>query len=313
LSDSAFGSSHKAVFATMYGSLMVPLDRSPVAELALPFAVAIAQRSQAALELVEVHRSYLYDNRHAANAWALKADPAEEDRVRSEERQYLADTSQRVTAGLTVSATTNVLTGSVVDSSAIVDSLLAEARRKSVDLIVMTTRVRGLVSRLGLGSVADEVVRRSHIPVLLIWPGADQPPSAGEPVLKSFLILLDGSPLSEEILVPAVELARLMNARCKLLRVVAPKSGGQAQAEQYLERIAAVPREQGLQVESQVIVAAHPVAAILHAAEAEKSNLIALATHGYGGFKRLVLGSVADQIIRHASLPVLVQCPIPKG
>ena len=299
----------------MYASIMVPLDRAPAAELALPFAVAIAQQAQAELELVEVHRSYLYDNPHAVNAWALKVDAQEEDRVRDEERHYLADTARRVTAGSTLSATTNVLTGSVVDAAAIADSLLIEARRKSVDLVVMTTRVRGLVSRLGLGSVADEIVRRSHIPILLIWPSADHRVSVAEPVLDNFLIPLDGSPLSERILAPAVVLARLMNARCTLLRVVAPKSDAQAQtqqAEQYLERIAAAQRQQGVPIESRVVMAAHPVEVILHEAQTEQSKLIALATHGYGGFKRLVLGSVADQIIRHASLPVLVQCPIAK-
>jgi nucleotide-binding universal stress UspA family protein len=64
-----------------------------------------------------------------------------------------------------------------------------------------------------------------------------------------------------------------------------------------------------VQVQARVVVAKHPVEAILNAAQTEKSNLIALATHGYGGFRRLVLGSVADKIVRHAPLPVLVHCP----
>jgi nucleotide-binding universal stress UspA family protein len=163
--------------------------------------------------------------------------------------------------------------------------------------------------------VADEIVRQSHIPVLLIWPSADHPPAVTEPILDNFLIPLDGSPLSERILAPALQLARLVNARCTLLRVVTPNSGAgaQTQADQYLEQIAAAARrQQGIQIQSRVVIAAHPAEVILNAAQTEQNNLIALATHGYGGFKRLVLGSVADQIIRHASLPVLVQCPIAK-
>jgi nucleotide-binding universal stress UspA family protein len=296
----------------MYTSVLVPLDRSPVAELALPFAVAIAQRAQAALELVEVHRSYVFDNPHAANAWALKLDLGEEAEIVKQEQGYLAETAKRVTTGSPLSATTTVLSGTVAGPWFIADRIMEEAHLKRADLIVMATRVRGLVSRLGLGSVADDLVRRAHIPVLLVWASHEDPPSGPEPVLDNFLIPLDGSVLSEQILVPALELARLMNARCTLLRVVAPKSGVQAeekQAEQYLERVAATPRQQGLQVQAQVVMAKHPAEAILNAAQTQKSNLIALATHGYGGFKRLVLGSVADKIIRHAPLPVLVHCP----
>ncbi|MFO0824335.1 MAG: universal stress protein [Gemmataceae bacterium] len=84
------------------------------------------------------------------------------------------------------------------------------------------------------------------------------------------------------------------------------------EAEQYLERVAALPRQQGLHVETRVIPANHPVETILSATAALKSNWLALATHGYGGFKRLMLGSVADKIVRHTPLPVLVHCPSPK-
>jgi nucleotide-binding universal stress UspA family protein len=295
----------------MFASVLVPLDRSPVAELALPFAVTIAQRARAALEFVAVHHSYMFDDAHAANAWALKPDPEKEAEILREERAYLADTARRVTKGLSVAATTTVLSGSVVDSPAIADRILEQARTKSADLIVMTTHSRGVVSRLGLGSVADELVRRSHVPVLLIRPDDHQPPRVPEPALDNILIPLDGSALSEKILARALPLARLMNSRCTLLRVIAPKSGEQEeqQAEQYLERLAATPRQQGVEVRARVVVAKHPVEAILNAAQTEKSNLIALATHGYGGFRRLVLGSVADKIVRHAPLPVLVHCP----
>ncbi len=303
------------IAAATYSSVLVPLDRSPVAELALQFAVAIAQRGKTGLELVAVHRSYVFDNPHAANAWALKLDSGKEAEILNEEQDYLADTAKRVTTGSSLSATTTVLSGSVVDPSAIADRILEQAHLKRADLIVMTTRSRGLVTRLGLGSVADELIRRAHVPVLLISHGDQETPSVTEPVLDNFLIPLDGSVLSEQILVPALGLASLMHARCTLLRVIAPESGTQEekQAEHYLDRVAETPRQQGLQVQARVVMSSHPVEAILSAARTQKSNLIALATHGYGGFKRLVLGSVADKIVRHTPLPVLIHSPIPKG
>jgi nucleotide-binding universal stress UspA family protein len=282
-----------------------------VAELALPFAVAIAERAKAALELVAVHHSYMFDSPHAASAWALKLDSGMEHEIQDQEKAYLVDAAKRATAGTSVSATATVLFGSVVDAISIADRVLEQVQLKRADLIVMMTRVRGLASRLGIGSVADELIRRSHVPVVLIWPGDQDPPKVPEPVLDNFLIPVDGSKLSEQILVPALTLARLMNARCTLLRVIAPNASAEEEklAVEYLEQIAATPRQQGLQVQARVVKSAHPVEAILNEAQTQTSNLVALATHGYGGFKRLVLGSVADHIIRHAPYPVLVHCP----
>jgi nucleotide-binding universal stress UspA family protein len=81
------------------------------------------------------------------------------------------------------------------------------------------------------------------------------------------------------------------------------------QAEAYLECIAGKIRETGLQVRTRGVVARHAAEAILEEAAAQASSLIALATHGRGGFKRLLLGSVADQLIRGAASPVLVYRP----
>jgi nucleotide-binding universal stress UspA family protein len=72
-------------------------------------------------------------------------------------------------------------------------------------------------------------------------------------------------------------------------------------------------REQGLTVQTRIVVARHAAEAILAEAEAQASNLIAPATHGRGGFKRLMLGSVADKLIRGAASPILVYRPTGKG
>jgi nucleotide-binding universal stress UspA family protein len=136
------------------------------------------------------------------------------------------------------------------------------------------------------------------------------------------LILLDGSVLAEQVLEPALDLARLMGARCTLLRVVESRSspvgratGGppeKAQAEAYLEHVAARVREQGVQVRTRVVIARHAAEAILKEAAVQASNLIALATHGRGGLRRLLLGSVADKLFRAAASPVLVYRPTGK-
>src|SRR5262249_34374105 len=82
------------------------------------------------------------------------------------------------------------------------------------------------------------------------------------------------------------------------------------EAEQYLERIAGTLRSRGLSVQVHVVADDHPALAILREAEAQGASLIALETHGRRGLSRLVLGSVADKVIRGAVAPVLVHRPM---
>ncbi len=96
-----------------------------------------------------------------------------------------------------------------------------------------------------------------------------------------------------------------MEARVTLLRVVEYES---ARAEAYLEPLARPQRQQGLRVRTRVMIAAH-AEAILKEGEALAGNLIALATRGRGGLRRMLLGSVADKVIRSATTPVLVYHP----
>ena len=204
----------------------------------------------------------------------------------------------------------------------VADIILERARAGNADLIVMATHGRGPLSRFLAGSVADELIRRAGVPVLLVRPSEKAPEIIPERVLDNILIPLDGSALAEQVLEPALDLAQLMEARCSLLRVVESRSspasrasGGppeKAQAEAYLEHVAAKVREQGVSVRTRVVVARHAVAAILEVAAAQASNLIALATHGRGGLRRLLLGSVADMLVRAAASPVLVYRPTGK-
>jgi nucleotide-binding universal stress UspA family protein len=180
----------------------------------------------------------------------------------------------------------------------------------------MTTHGRGPVSRFFLGSVADELLRRSPVPLLLTRSHERAPALIPEPVLRNVLIPLDGSALAEQVLGPALDLARLMASRCTLLRVVeaGPPPHGRteqavAEAGAYLEHLAGWVREPALPVEARVVVAPHAAAAIIQEAQAQGSDLIALATHGRGGVRRMLLGSVADKVIRATTTPVLVYRP----
>jgi nucleotide-binding universal stress UspA family protein len=244
----------------------------------------------------------------------LPYDPELDAECKQQEQLYLDATARWVATVSRVPATTAVVGGLVVDG------ILERARDHKADLIVITTHGRGPVSRFFLGSVADELIRRTQVPVLVVRPSPMPPDLIPEPAFENVLIPLDGSPRAEGVLDLALDLARLMEARCHLLRVVeagpdaAARAGAALQTQQeeagaYLEQVAGRVRAQGLAVQTQVVVAPRAAEAILAAPQATSDSLIALATHGRGGVRRLLLGSVADKVIRGTSGPVLVYRP----
>jgi nucleotide-binding universal stress UspA family protein len=148
------------------------------------------------------------------------------------------------------------------------------------------------------------------------------------------LVPLDGSDLAEVALAHAEGLARKLGSRLLLVRVdnlpatlmaeVAPMGGPmppeliedalQAETDEskdYLSKTAQRLKDDGLPVEWEV-VEGDPARAIIDAAHARGADLIAMATHGHSGLRRMVLGSVADSVLRGSHLPVLlVRPPVP--
>src|SRR5712671_1057281 len=95
----------------MYLSLLVPLDRSSFAEQALPLALSIARRAHARLDLVEVHALYALEDRPAV--W-IPFDPERDAERKQQEQLYLDATVKWLVSGSAISATADVLSGSVV-------------------------------------------------------------------------------------------------------------------------------------------------------------------------------------------------------
>ncbi|HEX6435313.1 MAG TPA: universal stress protein, partial [Gemmatimonadales bacterium] len=199
--------------------------------------------------------------------------------------------------------------------------VLAEhARAKHAGLIVMTTHGHSGVSRLWLGSVADQLLRRVSVPVLLLHPK-----HAAYSEFRHILVALDGSQNAEQVLKTAVDLGSLMpEVRYTLVRVVepplpvitrlavypAPPPRSQAEEEScavaYLQSLAAPLLERGLQVSTEVLSGRSVADRIQEAAHARGADLIVVGTHGASGLERMMLGSVADKIVRGTTHPVLV-------
>ena len=297
----------------MYRSILVPLDGSLPSERSLPYAAALARLSGAELHLVYVHTPLVL----AEGAMYL-ATP--EVQLWEEEKKYLLGVAERLKKAGIEKVSAHVLEGMIAEA------LQEYALGHGSDLVVMTTHGRGPMSRFWLGSVADQLVHRLPMPLLLLHTteeGAKEP----EPVFHNLLVALDGTPMAEEILAPAGELAKRMGAALTLLRVVPALPEGakataagepladklRAEAHVYLQRIAGSLRERGIQARTSIVAHAHPAAAILREAATGDHDVIALETHARRGLPRLFLGSVADKVVRGTSIPVLVHRCLPPG
>jgi nucleotide-binding universal stress UspA family protein len=295
----------------MIRTLLVPLDGSPFGEQALPYALAIVRRSGGSIHLVHAHDVDL-------GAWILPMDTWDRE-MRERARAYL----DRIVGGLAEEL--GRAPSSTLRDGDPVDVIESEAAGIGADLVVMTTHARGGLERAWLGSVADGLVRRGGVPLLLVRPvDRAAPPDGGSLFGGPVVVPLDESELSEGVLEPAAELARLGSGRITLLYVVPPSlevaghvfrldearlAGASARAESYLEGVAGRLRREGLEVAVRVVTHEVPAAAILDAAAAEGAGVVAMATHGRSGLGRLVLGSVADKVIRSSRIPVLVVRP----
>ncbi len=299
-----------------YRSVFVPLDGSAFAEQALPLAVGIASQAGALLRIAMVHHPV------PALATALEVPEIEaqldqESRVR--EQGYLNGVVERLRHEANIPVSAALLDGPVADA------LETEIEGSGTDLVVMTTHGRGPLSRFWLGSVADQLVRRLHVSVLLVRPVGEKPV---EPKLGRILIALDGSPFAEQSIGAATALGDPFKAEYALLMVVEPalpvadpaglmllpvspetEVKRREAAERYLAGIAERLQAEGVKVTTHVTEGALATAAIIERAEALGADLVVLASHGSGGFERLVIGSVADKVIRGSTHPTLVVRP----
>jgi nucleotide-binding universal stress UspA family protein len=302
-------------------AILVPLDGSTFAEHALPVAIDLARRTGSRLHLVQVHEQPAFP----VDPNGLIAEYAEwEHAMMLREEEYLRATANRCmeTAGL--AARTELLEGPPANA------LATYANELESGMVVMTTHGRGGISRAWVGSVADALVRRCRVPVLLLRPPTTAGNGRDALLPRHVLIPTDGSALSERIIEPALALGTLGGARYTLLRVALPvplvpvgsTPGRQRelaerermQAVHQLDAVARPLRARGIDVETVVVHDSLPATAILEFAAENAVDMIALATRGRGGWSRVALGSVADKVMRGSLLPVLLyRPPVPEA
>lgn len=283
----------------MSKKFLVPLDGSKLAEQALPWAELLAEATGSKLELLSCYEppASVYMLPDFAAPPPVYFDQASQHK---EMEQYLHKTRASLPQGL---ATIKQCEGDA--GMAILD----RASSGEIEAIVMASHGRGGLGRWLLGSVATKIVRGSKIPVLVVNASTKVPP---HPKVERILVPLDGSQLAEIGLEHALEIARAVGAEIRLYQGVPHTPIGNptldaavdfevVNAQEYLDKVKSRYPEARLSTKVKV---AGPTLGIVE--ESEDCDLVVMSSHGRSGFRRWLLGSIAENVLQAIHKPLLI-------
>jgi nucleotide-binding universal stress UspA family protein len=280
----------------MFFQIVVPLDGSREANIAVPHAHLMARASDATVTLLRV----VSHGRDVADGQAFLEGVA---------REYTA-------AG--------VKTNLAVREGDAANAILDEVQQRGADLVVMRTHGRSGLTRAVLGSVAEKIVKQSTTPVLLLPPGSRTEPRGS---IDSILVPVDGTPGGALALGMASNLARERSASLQLLQVVQPLPAYQSSAllmdapmavdpswdadaetgaQAHVDALASRLTVRGVVAQGEALIANSVSEAIVTNAAEHACDLIVMSSHAHTGPARAFLGSVTDAVVRAAKCPVLV-------
>lgn len=294
----------------MYEKILVPLDGSDLAEIALPYAEELAGALGCDITLIHVSESAdeKYENMHQ-----LYIEKIVEATIQGAEKFRKNKRAKKI------KVSSVHLTGHVAEQ--IVDY----ADKENIGLIVMTTHGRSGIRRWILGNVAAKVVRATDRPIALIRAKDTPPEARAERRLNKILVPLDGSKASEVVIPHVSELASKLKAEVVLFQVVAPSYfvyaiPGEAvlqphspedlqnmieNSKLYLDKVGAEFRDKGIETTSEVGIGG-PAEEIIRIADEIQVDMVAMSTHGHSSISLWAFGSNADKVLHAGDTPVLL-------
>lgn len=306
----------------MYKRILVPLDTSELAEIALPYAEELAVKLGS--EIILLHVGTLDD-----------------DPDKSEHNVYLskmaAKTEQKIkkSPALPPGAKVKVISAILGLPSMIAnppEEILDYAEKENISLIIMATHGRTGIRRWALGSTANKIAKAAKCPLLLIRAGAGAPKKVS---LGKILVPLDGSQPSEAVLPYIENLVSKLKSKISLLNIVEPLyhfypyseglgyyGAGMLRvpyteeemkplkevAEKYAKGVNDKLLSEGLQTSYEVRTGS-PGEEIIKAEGEMHPDMVAMSTHGHSGFGRWEHGSIADKVLHAGITPLLLVRP----
>jgi nucleotide-binding universal stress UspA family protein len=301
----------------MFEKILVPLDGSALAQTILPYVMALAKGFRSRVILFHVAETAL--DLEAPEQKTYVDETVE--RIRPLAENYLAGVVDEFRKeGIDVEA--NVVKGRAAAQ------IVGYAEQEDVGLIALSTHGRSGLARLVMGSGIDKILRACEQPVLLVRPRDEATGGEAAGRLSKIIVPLDGSNAAEAALPFAEELAKALGLEVILVQVIgiettvhfgptAPDSWPvpsdvlqrlDVVASGYLKGLAKQLEDKGLAVEWEVLRGSAG-SRIVEFAKETPDCLVAMTTHGRSGFRRWVMGSVTDEVVRHTGEPVLVMRP----
>ena len=299
---------------TTIKTILVPIDFSELSAGAITTAKDLARRFGASIHLAHVHE--------------FPFAPALPSPMPSSLAAYRDDAAERRRRRLHGLAKRNGLASE--DSHFLIGAptfreICELAREISADLIVMPTRGKTGLARFLGGSTAERIVQHAPCPVLVARKAgraSHHTADDGKISIDTILVPVDFSQPSFQALEYAIEFAGRVAAQLLIYHAVplgdaftadgyamydlsALEKAARADAEEQMQKFIGLAKFGRVPYET-IVTTAAPIAGICALAEERDVNLIVTPTHGRTGFKHLLIGSVAELIVRHACRPVLV-------
>jgi len=300
----------------MFNRILLPLDRSALAECVLPHSIAVARAFESQVALLHV-----MDMPREAR-WRNAIDPLNWQIRKTEAKTYLHEVDQRLqAAGLPTE--THILEGFAAEQ------INGFSDTHTAPLIILSSHGQSGLSSWNVSGVVLKVILRARTSIMIVRAYQPTPPEMTSLRYRRILVPIDGSQRAECVLPMAITLARFHEAQILLVHVVkrpemprrTPPSHedveladrlvehNQAEATQYLDQLRSrIPGD----VEARVLVSNHIAATLHELVEQEMIDLVVLSAHGHSGLTQWPYGSMVISFITFGTTPVLIVQDLPQ-
>jgi nucleotide-binding universal stress UspA family protein len=287
-----------------YTKIVVPLDGSEMAEVALPFAEENVGRTGAKLILISVREPN--DNRSDVMMKAYLEKVAELARINSEKYQEHP-------GGEPVWVAWEILNGNPAEE------IIAFTNKEEGCRVVMSAHGKSGLTRWALGNIADKITSAINVPVTIIRARGTEPAVHERGFFSKILAPLDGSKESEVILPHVEELARNWQADVtfflvfgldgltSILGSAKDIESSKNSIKDYLENLTTDLKGKGISAKYVMIESSRDISKEINKYTAQNYiDLVVMATHGRSGPRRWILGSVTNKVLHEGNTPIML-------
>lgn len=307
-----------------YQHIMVAVDGSDTSNLALNEALYLSTSLKAHLNIVHI----------LDGIPIYKVTPDFEyekyQELIKEDGLSILEKAKREAVSKGCKVDTNLI--EIIDANKKISEKLVEAvESNKIDLLILGTHGRRGFHRLLLGSVAEETIRISTVPVLLVRAEegrADYYPNRKALPYKRIVIATDGSDISDLALIQAIYLAKALQAALSIIYIanefptkdfifakqfIYYQDSIKHHGLEILEKSKQICQEKNIVTETLLVEIKDKLEGvsekIIESILSLKADLLIIGTHGRSGINRFLLGSVAEEIVRRSPVPVLLVRP----